>query len=108
MMNEISKAKMDLSSSERHMLETRFSQDGLAFQRSGSKTNDLKSRTSQEGSQYGSAQTEDMMSQDNFSFHSLDLGQPRKGSIEVNKEDKSLKKLNDKRKRKMRQTQAGC
>ena len=74
MMNEISKAKMDLSNSQRHMLETRFSQDGLAFQRQSSNTNDLKSgRTSQEGSQYGSAQTEDMISQDNFSFHSLDL-----------------------------------
>ena len=67
-------------------METRFSQD-MTFQRMSScGSHDYKTKTSAEGSQYGSAQTEDRdvmeMSQDNFSFHSLDLNQPRKGSIE--------------------------
>lgn len=47
------------------------------------------------------------MSHDNFSFHSMDLS-GRKGSIEANKEDKSMAKLNKKRKQKMRQSNASC
>ena len=62
-------------------------------------------------SQYGSAQTSELaMSSHNpndMSFASMDLG-PRRGSIEAAQEDKSLSRLNKKRKEKMRQNQGSC
>lgn len=51
---EANKLNLGLTQSQRQTMETRFSQDGLAFSRQASGTYDPKGRLSNDGSQYGS------------------------------------------------------